>query len=349
MNTRKCPICEADSNQILFTQIYSKTIKHKIVCCNNCGFVFVKNAKPQTFYNRYYKDMSKYEDTRDQKLHDKSAEIIARYAHYTDRILDIGCSTGHLLYLLKNKGFKELLGVDPAPQCRIVAKKLYNINVKTNSIDSFKPKEKYDFIILSTVLEHLSELRKSIKKITTLLSNDGKIFISVPNASSFFENVKEPFYEFSPEHVNFFSQKHLDMLLPEFSCIYLEADRVAIYSIWKKAGSLKDSVRKYINLSNLKLEKIRKVVDQLPKKTIIWGTGALTRRLLHTSNLRKKTMMLVDRNAKIIGKKVENIKVITPEELSSYSQPILISSFKFKDEILAEIKSRKLKNRVITF
>src|SRR3989338_732555 len=148
MNTRKCPICEADSNQILFTQIYSKTIKHRIVCCNNCGFVFVKNAKPQTFYNWYYKDMSKYEDTRDQKLHEKSVEIIARHADNTDHILDMGCSTGHLLYLLK-------------------------IKVKTNSIDSFKAEEKYDFIILSTVLEHLSELRKSIKKINTLLSNDG--------------------------------------------------------------------------------------------------------------------------------------------------------------------------------
>ena len=349
MNTNKCPICTSSSSETLFVQSYSKILRNKIVSCDNCGFVFVRNANPQSYYNQYYKDLSKYEYTRDQKFHDTSVEIIAKHVRYTDKILDVGCSTGHLLYLLKKKGYKNLMGVDPAPECRIVARKQYNVIVKTETIDSFKSREKFDFIILATVLEHLSELKRSIEKITTLLAREGKFFISVPNASRFYEEVEEPFYEFSPEHINFFSPRFLEILLVDFTCIYLEANHIVIYSVWKKTGSLKNSVRKYIKLSNQKLNKIQKKVDKLPKKTIVWGAGALTKRLLYTSSLRKKIFILVDRNAKIIEKNFENIKVISPNELVSYPQPILISSFKFKDKIINKIKSKKLKNKIITF
>lgn len=349
MNTRKCPICGSDSNEILFMQPYSKTEDNKIAVCNKCDFVFVKNTKSQFYFNDYYKEMSKYEDTRDQELHDKSVEVIARHVRFTDKVLDMGCSTGHLLSLLKKKGYKNLLGVDPSPQCKIVASKLYRITVKTGTIDSFKSREKYNFIILATVLEHLSEFKKSIKKITSLLGKDGKIFISVPNASMFYEKVDEPFYEFSPEHINFFSPKYLEILLADFTCVYLEADPVAIYSIWKKTGKLRDSIQRYINISNQRLKKINKIVASLQYKTIVWGAGALTKRLLQTTNLRQKVFILVDRNAKIIGENLEDIKVISPNELGTYDEPILISSFKFKDEIVNEIKARKLKNKIITF
>lgn len=349
MNTRKCPICAGNSHKILFIQTYSETSDHNIVSCNNCGFVFVINTNPQSFYNQYYKEMSKYENTRDQELHDKSVEVIARHARFTDKVLDMGCSTGHLLSILKKKGYKNLLGVDPSPQCKIVASKLYRITVKTATIDSFKSREKYNFIILATVLEHLSELRKSIAKITALLTKEGKLFISVPNASRFYERVEEPFYEFSPEHINFFSPQFLEVFLTDFTCVYLEADPTAIYSIWKKSGSLKYSVKKYIKLSYRSLNKLQKLINRLPRKTIVWGAGALTKRLLQTTNLRQKVFILVDRNAKTIGENLEDIKVISPDELGTYDEPILISSFKFKDEIVNEIKARKLKNKIITF
>lgn len=349
MKKRKCPICESADNKLIYKQKYSTSLSQRISVCLKCGLVFVANIKPQKFFNKFYKDMSIYEQTRDETFHNEAAKIINNYAKKTDYILDIGCSTGHLLYLLKKNNYRNLYGIDPSPLCRLVAKEKYNINIATATIDSFKVKKKYDFIIMATVLEHLSELRKSVRKVTNLLAKDGKLFISVPNASRFYEEVEEPFYEFSPEHVNFFSTWYINKLMDEYTCLNLQSNPVVIYSVWKKSENLKRNIEKYINISQTKLLTIKKIIQRLPEKTIVWGAGALTKRLLYSTQLKNKIFKLVDRNTNLIGTKIEGIEVISPSRLPKYENPILVSSFKFKKEIVDQIKAMGLKNSIITF
>lgn len=293
--------------------------------------------------------MSIYQETRDEVFHIESANIIESYAKKTDRILDVGCSTGHLLYLLKKKKYRNLYGIDPSSTCQLVAKEKYKINIGAATIDSFRAKKEYDFIILATVLEHLVNLIDSLEKITSLLSNEGKIFISLPNVSQAYEQIEEPFYEFSPEHINFFSTWYINRLMERYSCLYLRSDPVVIYSVWKKTDRLKKNIERYITQSEVKLSIVKKIIRRLPNKTIVWGAGALTKRLLYSTKLKKKVFKFVDRNANLIGTDIESIKVISPNELINYKNPILVSSFKFKREIVDKIKSMGLKNSVITF
>ena len=349
MKKRSCPLCENHTVQILYIQKYSQELNHAIACCKKCGFVYVNNTRSQNFYNKYYAEMSKYEDTRDSELHEESAKVIINYAQKSDRIVDIGCATGHLLYLLKKNNYKNLLGVDPAPKCKEVAQKEYNIKLVNANIDSYKSTKKFDFIILATVLEHLEELQKSMKKITSLLNDEGKVFITVPNAGNFYQKFEEPFGEFSTEHINFFSTLHLHELMKEYSSLYVKADHVAIFSVWQKIKNLKTSMNSYIKLSKENLNAIQKVIKKVPNKIIVWGAGSLTQRLLQSTDLGEKVTKFVDKNTNLIGKKINNIPIISPVDLSYYNEPILISSFKFKDEIVQEIKKRKLKNRVLTF
>jgi len=348
MKNRACPLCGNHAVQVLYVQKYSQELNHAVACCKKCGFVYVNNTRSQKFYNKYYAEMSKYEDTRDSELHEESSKMIMQFAKKSDHILDIGCATGHLLYLLKKNNYRNLLGLDPAPKCKEVAQKIYNIKLVTANIDSFKSTKKFDFIILATVLEHLEELQKSMKKITSLLNDEGKVFISVPNAGNFYQKFEEPFGEFSTEHINFFSTCHLHELMKEYSSLYIRADHVAIFSVWQKIKNLKTSMNEYIKLSKKNLDAIQKTIKKAPERIIVWGAGSLTQRLLQGSDLRKKVIKFVDKNTNLIGKKINNIPIISPDELSTYREPILISSYKFKDEIIKEIKKRKLKNKVLT-
>lgn len=346
MSIRRCPLCNHSGNEVLYTQNFAG-FHHNMACCRACGFVFVNNARSQNFYNKYYRDMSKYEHDRDYKLHETSCDIIKQYCSPKARILDVGCSTGHLLYLLKKQGFKNIDGIDPAPECKKTALTQFGLNIATASINTFKPKQKYDFIILSAVLEHISEVADCLKKVDSWLSKEGSVFISVPDAENFYKDFEEPFGEFSTEHINFFSQSSLHRAMPNYTCVYMRSDDSVIYSIWQKGGELKRSINKYISLSNKRFTNINRVIVDLPSEVIVWGAGSLTQRLLVSTQLSKKAIKFVDRNNFLHGTKLNGIEIISPSEIKNYKQPIFICSLRFKNEIIKEIKRKGLRNKVV--
>jgi len=348
-NARRCPLCDCRESEVLYVQNFADYFRHAIACCRSCGFVFVNNIPSQSFYNKYYRDMSKYEHDRDYKLHEDSNDIIKQYCPPKAKILDVGCSTGHLLYLLKKQGFKKIEGIDPSPECKRAALAQFGLNITTASINAFKPRQKYDFIILSAVLEHIHEVADCLKKTDSWLSDDGSIFISVPDAENFYKNFEEPFGEFSTEHINFFSQASLYRAMPNYTRAYMRSDDSVIYSIWQKGGELKKSVNKYISLSDKKFIAINQVIMSLPSEVIVWGAGSLTQRLLVSTQLSKKAIKLTDRNNFLHGTQLNGIEIINPSEMKKYKQPIFICSFRFKNEIIKEIKKRRLRNKVIHF
>lgn len=293
--------------------------------------------------------MSKYEHERDEELHVTYCDIIKKYCDTSVSILDIGSSTGHLLYQLKQRGYNNVFGIDPAPACKDQGKKNFNIPIETAELYSFEPKEKFDLLIFAAVFEHLEKLSEAVEKIHQLITDDGYVFISIPDAENFYHNFAEPFGEFSTEHINFFSQQSLYQLMLHFRCIYMKSDGKVIYSLWKKGSILKDSMTKYIEESQKKFERVNKIVEEAPSNLIIWGAGSLTQRLLQTTNLRSKVFKFVDRDHNLIGKKLEGVQIIDPSELSHYPNPILIASFRFKDEMVTFIKEQKLNNPIITF
>jgi len=104
----------------------------------------------------------------------------------TSRILDYGCGFGQLLDALKKSGFSNICGADIDGQALEVSGKIHQVydcreigwvNELTNS---------FDLIIMSHVLEHFpkDEMISRLIQIRTLLKDNGKIVIMVPNAQS---------------------------------------------------------------------------------------------------------------------------------------------------------------------
>lgn len=292
--------------------------------------------------------MSKYENERDEKIHNVYIDIIKRYCKKSIKILDVGCSTGHLLYELRKKGYKSIFGIDPSPKCKDLALKNFNINIETSDFFSFSTNEKFDLIIFAAVFEHLEQVKKAINKTSELLSENGYVFISVPDGGSFNLNFEEPFGEFSIEHINFFSISYLYRFMINYAPVYIHSDGKVIFSLWKKGNNLSYSILDYINKSKEKLSDLKKIVDKTPSRIIVWGAGSLTQRLLKTSNIKSKIVVFVDRDKNLIGKKLEGILVVSPQQVGSYKEPIFISSYRFKEDIVADIKNMNIKNKIIT-
>lgn len=346
--TRNCPLCGSFQNEIIYIQRFSDYFSHAIACCKECGFVFVNNTPTQSFYNKYYRDMSKYENERDHNVHEFVVRLMKKHCSKSSSVLDIGCSTGHLLHLLKQANFKDLSGIDPSPACKILAKQKFGLKIDAANLLAYRPDKKFDCLILASVLEHLPKVRESLIKINRLLNPDGLVIIVVPDADNFYRKFEEPFGEFSIEHINFFSHDSLQWLMKNFRCLQTLSVNGVIYSVWQSGGQLKRSMNKYIKNSTAKLKAIEKKIAAIEGQIVVWGGGSLTQRLFASTKLAAKTVVVVDVNKNLVGKKLSNIPIISPDQLDHYSQPIFISSFRFREEIKNVIKKYRLKNKVIT-
>ncbi|MES2380612.1 MAG: class I SAM-dependent methyltransferase [Bacteroidota bacterium] len=105
-------------------------------------------------------------------------------------VLDIGCGFGQFLFALKQLGYKNLKGIDindeSINECNIKGLDAEQINdIREYALNS---KEKYDFITMSHVLEHIDK-EKIIDTLfhirKYLLKEGGQFVLMVPNAQSY--------------------------------------------------------------------------------------------------------------------------------------------------------------------
>ena len=387
LNNRPCPICSTEEKRLLYKQDFldnaqiSLVSHYDVVVCDKCGFVYADQIPSQAEADKHYANMSKYEinyregqASQEQMDHFvKIVDFIQPHIPDSDaRILDIGCSTGGLLSILKSRGYSHLLGIDPSPACARSTKQLYGIESEVNDIAGFHSNEKFDLVILSAVLEHIIDFDNSMQKIRSLIKDSGLLFLEVPDAERFESHIFGPFQQFSTEHINYFSQYSLQNFLSRFSFKMIEAkpfeSRVSstidpdIFLVAQKteekgARITKDTisepkVMQYIEKC-LKIDSNIKdiIANKLSHrgKIIVWGTGVHTQRLIRHGFDPKKILYFVDSNKRFAGKKLDGIEIKLPEAIREEDIPILISTHSYQEEIVRQIKEGlKLSNEIIT-
>jgi len=390
MQERKCAVCGSDEKRILFAQRFSGLSEgsllsgYDVAVCQKCGFCFADNLPNQEAFDQYYRDMSKYErqdhgggmTEYDQRRFPITAKLIARHVHDPNaRILDVGCSTGGLLYFLRQQGFHKVTGLDPSPVCAQVANDLYQVRVITGALADLSPTtNSFDVIILGSVLEHIQDLTGALARLRALLSAQAVLLFEVPDATAFAYSFDAPFQEFSIEHINYFSTATLTNLMRAhgFTLIFARSYSAEqsqgkviheIKAMFKKTKECLNLLAKdetaekgildYIAKSRDVERYLHKVIDNWAnnhKPIIVWGVGTHTQRLLATSPLaRTNIVAFVDSNPRYQGKLLNNVRIISPNDLKNHTEPILISSLNFQQEIEKKIRDDlKLNNEIIT-
>jgi SAM-dependent methyltransferase len=357
---------------------------YDVVVCLKCGFCFADCIPEQSVFDAYYREMSKYEKTdrggqdtpNEQARFQKMANLISRFLpSTTTRIFEIGCANGQLLAMLKNMGYKNVSGIDPSLVCAETARRKYGIPVTNNTIsDVIIGDNEVDFLILVGVLEHVRDVRFAVQKLKKMLSMGGNIYISVPDASRYPEGKDAPFQEFSVEHINFFGPDSLLNLMrvTGFKQVSLKQDMVSssigtttpvINGLFQKSNQTfetaisvdsitEEGLNLYINQSTCEDKHIQariEVIVSIGQPIMVWGTGAHTLRLLATSKLGEaKIRAFVDSNPRYQGKQLNGVPIVAPQAIKDWSEPILISSRVYQEEIARQISDDlRLKNPII--
>ncbi len=205
-----------------------------MVTCGRCGAAYADGIPSQQQFDDYYRDVSKYEYHQrsgeesefDRVRMEVIADIVGPLVPSNDsRILDIGCASGRLLYLLAERGYPNVLGLDPSPACVETARRLHGIDVLQGHLGQFPALPyTFDVVVLVGVLEHIRDLAEAMRHVRSILSPGGIVYVEVPNALEFVRWPNAPFQDFSVEHINFFAPVSLANLFAAhaFRTLFLE-------------------------------------------------------------------------------------------------------------------------------
>jgi SAM-dependent methyltransferase len=385
---RNCPVCGSRHKKPLYRQKFSGLSSQSLLdgytvsVCADCGFGFADGLPDQEAFDAYYRDMSKYEQQHrsedgesDRVRCQSTADVIDRIlGDRSSRILDIGCATGRILGLLRQKGYAQVLGVDPSAECARVAKELYGVEVRNHTIATLPEwKDGFDAVLLVSVVEHVQTLHPLVERLATLVDEGGLLLLEHPDVTRFTPAAGGPFQEFSTEHINFFSRNSLNNLVRQhgFAEIHsFQEDRQAARnvmvpsatSLFRKeppAGPLlvrdettERSLSAYIRKSQQLEDGIRQKIVELIDggiRFVVWGVGTHTQHLMETTPLREASVAaFVDSNPRYQGKKLNGVPIIAPQALRGMTEPILVSSMIFQEEIAREIRETLgIDNRII--
>jgi len=389
---RFCQICGREKGEILHHQNFylpDDSVlpeEYDIVCCSNCGFVFADTIANQKVYNIFYENFSKYENLdssissgggttkKDKERFLFIIEIIKKFLPKKETsVLDIGCANGGLLNLMKEEGYINLTGLDPSQNCVNFVKKI-GIHCFKGDIFSIKRifnDKKFDFIILSHVLEHIYDLKKLAKIISKLLNENGILYIETPDAEEYLNHFIVPYYFFDSEHINHFSASSIEnlfydlrlspilhqkrnlelnnnILYPTVSVMFKKDKKSNIknlitdFSVKKSILSFVEKSKDRENYSEIK----NIAIQQIP--VIVWGAGSQTTRLLSNSILKECNIQaFVDSDRKKQGSFIKNIPVYSPEEINNFDGIIIISVALNSLEVLNLVKEMGLNNQTI--
>ncbi|MFA6260433.1 MAG: class I SAM-dependent methyltransferase [Bacteroidia bacterium] len=101
-----------------------------------------------------------------------------------ESMLDVGCGVGAMTKAYE-KRFKRIVGIDGS---EVKISKALNWNSAPNIeyiltfFEDYKPKEKFDFIVSTNVLEHVDDSVEFLKNIKSWLNPGGRVVMTVPNA-----------------------------------------------------------------------------------------------------------------------------------------------------------------------
>jgi SAM-dependent methyltransferase len=188
--SESCPVCgHAGAQEWLDApdRFHGRRERYRLVRCSACSLVWLTHPpRPDEMHGHYTVDYHRLiSASGDISPHRWRArrEALVQYKQ-SGSLLDLGCSSGSFLELLKHEPWK-LYGIEMSAECAKIAEEKSGGEIFVGDIIQAPfPPESFDVITCFDVLEHLYEPREVLAKVVNWLKPGGIFYVLVPNIDS---------------------------------------------------------------------------------------------------------------------------------------------------------------------
>jgi SAM-dependent methyltransferase len=249
---------------------------------------------------------------------------------------------------IRNLKYKKFTICDP----HIKTYKKNKIEFIRDFYENINFKEKFDTIIMHSVLEHTKNLYKFLKQTKKILKKNGNFFLEIPVIDNQFLN--GDLNCLVHEHENYFSKKGIFNLMKNFNfeikTFYFKNDAGFFYikhANKKKNYILESSLINLNECSNFFKKKILNFVNFLKKnknrRIIFYGCNNGLNTLLYffqkKFKIKKNKIFIVDSDSNKWGKYIPSYRYpVQKPSIIKKSDLVCVSSLSFYDEIVQKLK-----------
>lgn len=313
----KCPLCDhletkkVYKNSKTYFQFNDVPFDLEIELCKNCGFLFQSSAYVNPDYDKLIQEAyNSYKKPESYPFPNRKQDNLIALNIITSNlptskiinVLEVGSNRGDLLYLIKESiPHVNVLGIESTSFKELAIPTIchpFDKNIFSN---------KFDVIVIQHVLEHIKNPKVILKDIRELLTENGILYIEVPNLET---ALKYNLEDFVPEHVSYFDKNSLRNILVGYeidlidlsSHIRILAKKAMIVGnkrICTPEYDISESLLVFANNKNKFLKEICNIVEN-GKKVVFYGTSYYYRQLYKELSqlLRKARFYYFDDNYK---------------------------------------------------
>ncbi len=294
--------------------------------CHNCQLSV--SVDPKKMFSNYLYTSSTSKSFR-KHFEDATKKYIKEFKLSPKKsyIIDVGSNDGVALRPFKEKGFKKILGIEPAKNLSKLANKnkIKTVNCFLNKKNLKKITKNADIIMASNVFAHSDQLKEMADCMLKLLSKNGTIIIEVQYLLNTLQDLT--FDNIYHEHYNYWSLTSLVNFFKQFDAKIIKAQTIETHG-----GSLRIYVKKDKN------SKVDKSVKDLLKKEESFGI-----KKYETYKQFGEKIYTIQKNVKRNVQKLKN----NGKKLIGYGSPAkattALNFFGVSDEIDFIVEDNKLK------
>ena len=321
-----------------------------MVCqCIDCGLIQLKND-PVSYYKDVITAASLSEGSK-ENLANEWRPFIEKYNILGRDAIEVGSGKGDFLEVLERLDVNAY-GIEHSRE-NINECKKKKLNVEKAYLTELSEayNKKYSLVVCNNFLEHQPETKNYLSCLRNLLSDDGVIYISVPNVDYLLE--KNCLYEFVADHLVYFTEKTLRKALEinGFSILesYKKNNGNDLVVIGKPESRI--NIDGAIDTVSDIVKSIQKEVNNY-KNVAIWSAGHRALALMAMAKL-EKIKYVIDSATFKQGKftPILHKKIISPEDFINIKCDLLIIMLpgNYAEQVIRFVDEKKITCKVIVF
>lgn len=310
--------------------------------------LMIENFQPSEYYEDYL--MTTSHSTQMQELQSSQVDQLLKYhrSGHIKSFVEIGCGDGSFLTHAQ-KSIENVIGIEPSKRFSEIAKnKGHNVINGFVSRSTILTQETFDAFASRQVFEHLVDPLDVLCGIRKMLKPEAVGLIEVPNGYRAIRDHR--FYEFFPDHVNYYSVNSLVSLASNagFNVICCQESFGGDYlELWVR--NPKDVIEDIRNIEHHRSGIINNIKNEIlrhrenGKVVALWGCGAKTLTMF-SAGLSKISMHIAgvidsDPNKQGLFIPNTNVMVFSPEQGTSMTpNTVIVLALSYRNEIAKSIR-----------